>query len=501
MGRRPSIPLFIPSFADCFFVALLAWLFICGASGWKSLLADGDAGWHIRTGQYILAHHAVPSHDLFSFSKPGAPWFAWEWLSDVVLALLFQLGGLKAITLAAGTLIAVYATVLLRYALWLKANALLAALLVLLAVGASSMHFLARPHLFTLLLLPACLWLVHADRKKKTPWVWLLIPVAVLWTNLHGGFFMFVACLGLLTAGTGIECWLGQARWSTLARASVLLAGCGLASLINPYGIELHKHVFEYLRSDWIRNAIQEFQAPTFRSEGQLQFEALLILGLIVTGVLLKERRVGDALCIVFLAHSSLMSVRHAPLYAAVAAPLIAAELSAAWKSWAEALPRQSIVRILRQIGQDIVPAFRRNTFWPVLVILALVFVDAPLKWPRDFPTENFPLDMIHGHAELLQSGRLLTTDQWGDYIIYAFYPKQKVFVDGRSDFYGAALGTEYLHLTQGEYDWHQILERYKFQVALLPVELPLSALLKREPGWHLVGDDHHALLFVRLGP
>ena len=310
-----------------------------------------------------------------------------------------------------------------------------------------------------------------------------------------------MACLGLLTAGTGIECWLGQARWSTLARASVLLAGCGLASLINPYGIELHKHVFEYLRSDWIRNAIQEFQAPTFRSEGQLQFEALLILGLIVTGVLLKERRVGDALCIVFLAHSSLMSVRHAPLYAAVAAPLIAAELSAAWKSWAEALPRQSIVRILRQIGQDIVPAFRRNTFWPVLVILALVFVDAPLKWPRDFPTENFPLDMIHGHAELLQSGRLLTTDQWGDYIIYAFYPKQKVFVDGRSDFYGAALGTEYLHLTQGEYDWHQILERYKFQVALLPVELPLSALLKREPGWHLVGDDHHALLFVRLGP
>ena len=99
-----------PSFADCFFVAILVWLFVCGASGWKSLLMDGDTGWHIRTGEYILAKHAVPTTDLFSFSKPGAPWFAWEWLSDVVFGLLFRMGGLKAIVLFAGVLIAVYAT-------------------------------------------------------------------------------------------------------------------------------------------------------------------------------------------------------------------------------------------------------------------------------------------------------------------------------------------------------------------------------------------------------
>lgn len=490
-----------PSFADIFFVALLAWLFICGANGWKSLLGDGDTGWHIRTGQYILAHHAVPSHDLFSFSKPDAPWFAWEWLSDVALAALFQLGGLKAITLAAGALIALYATLLLRYALWLGANALLAPLLTLLAVGASSMHFLARPHLFTLLFLPACLWLVEADLRKKTRRVWLLIPVAALWTNLHGGFFMFLACLALLTAGHAIESWLGRGRWTVVLRHSALLAGCALASLINPYGIQLHKHVVEYLRSDWIRNVIQEFQAPTFRTEGQLQFEALLVAGLVVTGLLLRQRRVGDAFCLLFLAHSSLTSVRHAPLYAAVAAPLVASQVSAWWTIWAECLPRRSVIRILRQIGHDTVPAFRRNTLWPALVILVLAALDAPLKWPHDFPSENFPLDMIHAHQDLLQSGRLLTTDQWGDYIIYSFYPKQKVFVDGRSDFYGEALGKEYLHLTQGDYDWHAILERYGFQVALLPVDLPLSTLLKLDPGWRLEGDDHHTVLFVRIGP
>ena len=76
--------LLIPSLSDLFFLAILVWLFMSsGAAGWQGLLADGDVGWHIRTGEYILDHHAVPHQDLYSFSKPGAPWFAWEWGSDV----------------------------------------------------------------------------------------------------------------------------------------------------------------------------------------------------------------------------------------------------------------------------------------------------------------------------------------------------------------------------------------------------------------------------------
>jgi hypothetical protein len=489
-----------PSFADCFFAALLAWLFICGASGWKALLMDGDTGWHIRTGEYILSHGAVPSHDLFSFSKAGEPWFAWEWLSDVVYALLFRVGGLKAIVLLAGAMIATQATVLLRYTLWRGANALLAAIITLLAVGASSMHFLARPHLFTLLLLPACLWLVEADRRKNTRWIWLLVPVTAVWTNLHGGVFVFLALLALLVTGSAVEAWLGLPRWADVRRYSAVLAASAAATLANPYGAGLHVHIFEYLRSDWIKNLIQEFQAPTFRSEGQLQFEALLVAGLILTGFLLSKRRITEALWIVFLAHSSLTSVRHAPLYAAAVAPIVAAELSGWWKSWAGDLHKTSVFRILHQLGEDLGPSFRHSSIWPAALILALAFVDAPLKWPRDFPAEAFPVAMVHHNAELLESGRLLTTDQWGDYLIYCFYPRQKVFMDGRSDFYGESLGREYLHLLQGSYDWKDILKRQGFDTALLPVEWPLAAMLKLDPSWQVVQDDSHAILFRHLG-
>jgi hypothetical protein len=488
---------------------MVVWLFIWGPSGWISLLGDGDTGWHIRTGQYILEHHSVPTQDLFSFSRPGAAWFAWEWLTDVTYAVLFQMGGLKAIVLQAGVMIAAFATVVLRYTLWRGANSLVAAFTTLLAVGASSMHFLARPHLFTLLLLPICLWLVEADRRKNTRWLWALIPLTALWTNLHGGFVIFLACLGLLVAACGVEVVLehsqglvgqkGAASWRPLRRYSLLLVGCSLASLVNPYGIQLHVHIYDYLRADWIKNIVQEFQAPTFRSEGQLQYEILLLAGLIAIGFLLRRRLFAEALWVLFLAHSSLISVRHAPLYATVAAPLIACEISEWWRAGVAGLKKSSALRILYQLGADLTPGFRRTSVWPVVLILTLAAMDAPLKWPRDFPAELFPTAMVHQHPGLIASGRLLTPDQWGDYIIYSFYPRQKVYVDGRSDFYGEKLGQEYLHLMQGAYDWRAILDRNGFDVALLPVDWPLASMLKLDPSWQVVQDDTKVILFRRL--
>jgi hypothetical protein len=253
------------------------------------------------------------------------------------------------------------------------------------------------------------------------------------------------------------------------------------------------------LRADWIRDLIEEFQAPTFRSEGQLQFEALLVIGLVMCGFLLRRRRVADALCVLFLAHSALTSVRHAPLFAAVAAPLVASELSGWWTNWAANLSRTSVLRIVQQLGEDLKPVFRRNTVWPAIAVLALAAMGAPIQWPQDFPSERFPIQMVNEHAALLESGRLLTTDQWGDYIIYRFYPRQKVFVDGRSDFYGERLGRDYIRLLHGTYDWRAILERYRFEVALLPVALPLATLLKRDAEWRVVADKQGAILLKRI--
>jgi len=491
----------VPSFSDCFFIALFVWLFVAGPHGWDSLLTDADIGWHIRAGDWILANHCVPTHDLFSFSRPGAEWFAWEWLSDVIFALLFRAAGLKGVVLLAGVVLGLYATVMVRYAFWRGANAMVALPLALLGVGSSTVHFLARPHVFTLLFLAVALWLLEKDRRANTRAVWLLIPLTVLWVNLHGGFFMFLACLGLLVAGSAIEAALNSGglaadRWSAVRRYAILFAACGAASIINPYGIGLHRHIAAYLQSDWIRNNIQEFMAPTFRSEGQLQFELILILGLLTVTLLLRRRRIVEALWVLFFAHSSLTSVRHAPLFCLLAVPLIADELSSAWKVTAAKLPRGSLIGTLHTLGVDLAGPFRRSSVWIPLTVAIVAL--APLSWPVDFPKEIFPTAIVCHNSKFFETGRVLTTDQWGDYLIFHYYPRIKVYVDGRSDFYGEQLGDEYMHILQLSSDWKRIFERRGFDVVLLPSHWPVVEVLRGNPGWRVAEETDKAVLFLR---
>src|SRR5580700_6636485 len=105
-----------PSLPDLFFALLLAALFgrpYC----WQALVGDGDTGWHIRTGEYILTHGGVPARDLFSFSRAGQPWYAWEWLSDVIFAQVHRLWGLQGVAVLGALAICLSATLLFAWIL------------------------------------------------------------------------------------------------------------------------------------------------------------------------------------------------------------------------------------------------------------------------------------------------------------------------------------------------------------------------------------------------
>jgi hypothetical protein len=496
----------IPSLSDMFFLAILVWLFMSsGAAGWQGLLVDADAGWHIRTGQYILAHHAVPHHDLYSFSKPGEPWYAWEWGSDVLFGWLQQLAGLKGVVLFTGVVLAGFATTLIRRMIWRGVHVFVALAVALLSVGAASIHFLARPHIFTLLFLSISMWLIESDRQKQSRRIWLLLPLTTLWTNLHGGFLALIAVLGLCAVGTAIEAvvareaW-GGLRWRSVLRYLGLAAACGGSSLINPYGYQLHLHMYQYLRSDWIRTVIQEFMSPSFRNENMLQFEALLLIGLIATGALLHRKAIVEALWIVFFAHMALGSVRHVPVFVTIVGPVIAYEVSAWWMASTRRAAKKSFPAIFNQMAADAAPGFRRGSIWPLAVVTALIATGAPIPWPKDFPDITFPTQLVHDHAAQILGSRVLTTDQWADYLIYV-NPKQKVFVDGRSDFYGPETGNQYIRLVNGGPDWQDLLHKYDFNLALLPQEMAVIQLLKTQPNWRVAADDGKRVLLVRTTP
>src|SRR5690349_1977382 len=135
---------------DMAFIMPLVFLY-GGMRGAQTLLGDGDTGWHLRTGEWILAHGRVPGRDLFSFTCAGRPWFAWEWLWDVLFGRLHQIGGMAAVLVASSVVLALTFAGLLRLARWRCGNAVVALAVTLGAAAASAGHWLARPHLLTML--------------------------------------------------------------------------------------------------------------------------------------------------------------------------------------------------------------------------------------------------------------------------------------------------------------------------------------------------------------
>jgi hypothetical protein len=303
----------------------------------------------------------------------------------------------------------------------------------------------------------------------------------------------------------------GPEDLSFLRRYSALTALCSLATLVNPYGYRLHMHLAEYLRSSFVMDAVQEFQSPTFRGERMFQFEVLLFAGLAMAGVLLTKKRFVEALLILFWAQAALTSVRHVPIFVIVAAPILIGQLTEVWNNWTQYKSRNSIAGIFRDLGTESAAKALRATIWaPVMIFWLGISMASPAAnsdtWPTEFPKVKFPVALFNQYAARLApfSGpmpRIFTSDEWGDYLTYRFYPRIRIFVDGRSDLYGAALGKEYVKLASGNYEWEHLLDRYGIEMAIVPVEWPLAELLKRNASWRLVKDDGLGILFEHRTP
>jgi hypothetical protein len=479
-----------PSMPDLFFASVMLALF-GKATVWQALLGDGDTGWHVRVGQIVLRAGQVPMRDPFSFSRPGAPWFAWEWLSEVILARLHSWQGLAAVAAVAVLAVCFWSAALFCWMLRRGSVIWLAALATLAAVSASSVHFLARPHIFSLLLLVPALWIVDEDRRAQSPLLWLLVPLAALWANLHGGFAGWLANLILLVAATLLE-----RDWPAARRYGLLALLSSAATLLNPYGPRLHQHIAAYLSSPWILDHVQEFQSPRIRAENMLVFALLLVAALALTARPASGRSF-DTLLVLFWGLAALRSARHIPWFATVAAPVIASACTRWWARYAQTTSTRSAIRIFWDAGIDLGRRARFTAWLPVLGCLSLL-ICFPRQDLTDFPSERFPVDLISRNADLLTATpRILTTDQWADYLIYRFHPSTRVFFDGRSDFYGPEIGQDYEALLDADRSWRAIMTRYQFSAAFLPLHWPLSQLLEQEPGWRVVARDSQAILLL----
>jgi hypothetical protein len=501
---------FLPSLADFAFLMPMAFLF-GRMNGAKTLLGDCDTGWHIRTGEWILANGWVPMKDIFSFSKPDAQWFAWEWLSDVAFAKINALGGLQLLVMCAILMLSItFAALFLLVKR--KSNAVIAVLITMLACAGSSIHWLARPHLFTLLFL--VLFYAGLERVAEgrgrifgAP-ILVLFPIAtVLWTNLHGGFFVGALMILAYAGGEILRAVFAPGATQlrpALRKASGYLmsgAGCLAASLVNPYTFHLHVHLVQYLRNPWNSQHIMEFLSPTFHHPTAIFFEMMLAMAVGAAIWNLRQGRLTEALLVAIWAHAGLLASRNIPIFMIAAAPVVGAAI----QQWLLCLPELQVAEWVRRAAAkfnrlaeatsetDAMARLHLVSVMAMLLVAALVFApQPPKKFRAEFDPGVYPaaaLAMLPGDS----GSRVFTNDEWGDYLIYRGH---KVFVDGRSDFYGNDFEEKYIDVLNVKYGWEKTLSGFGVDTVLMPPTAPLSGALKESSRWHVVYDDGIAVVF-----
>ncbi len=506
--NTPWLVHLLPSLTDLAFLLPLFLIFFI-LPGSRFLLSDGDTGWHIRTGEWILAHGAVPKTDLFSFTKPHESWFAWEWGADVALAVVHQATGLSGVAFATVILLGLISALLFRLVRNACGNDVLAFIFMSAAVCGSVTHWLARPHLFSwFFALGFSHALLAAERGNKKPLFWLPFSM-LLWTNLHGGFFIGIALLLASAAGATIQT-LKRNRNVTLdayysARPYLLCAlVCSAVTFINPYGWHLHQHIAAYLGDTRLLDNIQEYQSFNFRQPCALFFEGMLILGIASAFWCWKNEKITAAVTVLLWAHLALVSVRNFPIFLLLAAPWVAC-LSQDVLHGVRSFPSLNrISRALREVTKDLQP-IERIERWHLasgvaVLFLAFAFASTRPGFEGQFNPKSFPLAALPA-LRAAGTSRLFTSDQWADYLIYRFFPAQRVFMDGRSDFYGYDFVTKYQHIMNARYDWEQDLKEFSIDAVMVKPDLPIASVLKQSPRWQTIFDDGSVILFRAKGP
>ena len=463
----------IPSLTSLAFIVpvlLLYWQL----DGPSALLSDPNTGVHVRAGDWMLAHHAVPRQDLFSFSIAGRPWCDWEWLSDVVYALLHGWSGLAAIVafslaLLCLTSVAVYKTACLH------SGRTVAFAVTCLVMATTTIHWLARPHLFTWLLVAVFCWVIERARVTGSETSLLILPLLMLlWVNLHPGFLAGLLVLGVWCAGEGVQAQMKshreeRAEYQNWALWFALIGlACLAATFANPYRIQLHRHVISYLFSPaTVTTQVEEWLSPDFHNPRLHWFELLLPLGA-AAGLWhgLRGRFTWCALLLGWI-HLALVSVRNVPIFAIICAAPVASlvghgvrecELS----NWFQAA-EGSMALMRRRMGTFV-------CYGIAGVVLIVVFYSKSLQLG---PQSSLPVEA----ATHLPAGRLFTTDRWADYLIYA-EPGRGVFFDCRNDVYGPRFVRDYLAVIKAQPGWQDILTKYGLTVALVPKDSPIFAAL-----------------------
>lgn len=476
-------------------VALIAIVGVLLLASPHALLNDPDTFWHLAAGRWILEHGTVPTGDPFSSSMPGSTWTIQSWLTEVVFASVFQMGGWRGLVVLGALCFGATLAFLTRFLL-VRLEPVHALLFVGFAASLLLTHLSARPHVLIWPLF--AVWIgvqVDASEQKRSPPWWLLV-VMFAWANLHGSFTLGLALSGGL-AVDAIAARQPKERWSAATHWGVFVLLAILVSMLTPNGWQGIWYTVQVMQQDFAQSVIVEWQSPNFHRPQGFEIWLALMLALGWSGkVKLPLMRI---LLLLGLVHLALVSGRSISTLGLVSPFLLAAPLARHWYSTESLTPGGDVEQLDRWFRALAAPAKPITLFVALLIATVLVATVLPSRSisPGRGTSPERALDAAKAAGV---TGEVLNDYGFGGYLIYR---DVKVFIDGRSDLYGDAFMKRYFDavLLKDSLVLPALLAESRIGWTLLTPGTPAIAMLDQMPGWRRVFADDMAVVHMRLAP
>ena len=468
-------------------VALAAFMTVLvNASG---LLGDPDTYWHIIVGRWILAHHAVPHANIFSYSLPGAPWVPHEWLAETVFGALYDWLGWNGLVLVTALSLAATLAILTRALLhWLEPVHALAAAMA--AWGLILAHVLARPHILTLPIM--VLWfaaLVEARERDRAPPLWVA-ALMTLWANLHGGYVLGLAFAALFAGEALLAASNRAARITAIKQWSAFGALSLAAALLTPNGLAGLWLPFHLMDMKFALSVLVEWQSPDFQTIQPLEIWFMVGLALAFGfGVKLPPTRIAMLLLLV---HMSLAHRRHADELGLLAPLILAPALGEFIRNRSRRRSAPALDSAFTELAGS--ASLRGAAIVGLIVVaLAALFVQQPLVRKPDPYTPAAALKFAAAHD---LTGPVFNEYGFGGYLIFNGI---KPFIDGRAEMYGDDFLKRYVEATRGVTgELPAMLDQYHVTWTLFAAKSPAATLMDHLAGWKRAYADDTAIIHVR---
>lgn len=471
-----------------------------------SIIRDPDFWWHLRTGELIAQHGGLLGTDPFTYTVTSHAWTMHEWLTELLYAGLYSLAGLALIVVVLSAVTWIGLLLVLRRARLRTGNRLVLGAGLLLAVLAGYPIWGPRVQMVTFCFSALTLLLLERHLVRGGRAVWALVPLFVVWSNLHSGFVIGLGFIAVVFLAEVIGRWLRMPDGASASRARtlpLLFLACAAASMINPNGPGILLYAIQTQSSAAQQALILEWHSPDFHDWVILPFGVMLV-SLAVLIAVNGRIRARDAALVLLTTALALQSVRHIALFVAATTPMWidqTAMLVARRRSARVAIRH---VRAAQRHSRR--PPLRLRTMtWAVLVALLLVayggarLIPVIATKPGSLVyAQEFPVCAARWLARAPQPLKVFNQYGEGGFLVDQLSARgDRVFIFGDAALMGDNLLYTYARVEGVQPGWDSTIRDAGTDIVLFDTGTPLANVMLESSRWVRVYQDPLSVAFV----